>query len=162
MQERAIAAVETRPRQRRRGANFLLNPSLQLRLPLYLLLITAVFGVLQIGHGYLAYERLYYAIIQQAGKASYLLQLLRGQTADFLFVSTLILTAYTMAILGASVAYAHRMVGPTVAFRRHLEALKNGDYSARAQLRKGDAFTEIADDLNALAERLQAEARPRP
>ena len=39
-------------------------------------------------------------------------------------------------------------IGP---FRRHIQAMKNGDYSSRVHLRKGDAFVEMADDLDELA-----------
>ena len=46
------------------------------------------------------------------------------------------------------------MGGPTVAFRRHIQALRQGDFDSRVRLRRGDAFNEVADELNALSEDL--------
>src|SRR6185503_13559923 len=48
--------------------------------------------------------------------------------------------------------YSHRLFGPTVPIRKHLSALKSGDYSSRIHLRRRDEFKQIADELNDLAE----------
>ena len=40
-----------------------------------------------------------------------------------------------------------------------LEALKNGDFSSRVALRRGDAFEDVAHDLNELAELLAEQAK---
>ena len=45
--------------------------------------------------------------------------------------------------------------GPTIAFKRHINALKSGDYSARILLRRHDAFNDVAHELNDLAEILE-------
>lgn len=54
--------------------------------------------------------------------------------------------------VAVSVVMTHRLVGPTVAFRRHIRNLIAGKSGQRVKLRQGDAFTEVADDLNELAE----------
>jgi signal transduction histidine kinase len=75
---------------------------------------------------------------------------------------TLVFTfVYIFAVLLLSVGYAHRMIGPMVPIRRQTEALKNGDYSARVTLRKRDAFSELADDLNELAQVLEEQEKTR-
>jgi hypothetical protein len=136
---------------RRRKVNLLLQPALQLKLPVFLLIITLGFAAFQVAHGYFAYNRLFETVLKEAGQPPMLEELLRGQTRDFLEVSAELVVAYIAVVILLSVTYAHRMIGPTVAFRRQVEAMKNGDYAARVHLRKGDAFTELGDDLNELA-----------
>jgi hypothetical protein len=41
-----------------------------------------------------------------------------------------------------------------VAFKRHIRALREGNYDSRVVLRKGDAFDDVADELNLLAQAL--------
>ena len=55
--------------------------------------------------------------------------------------------------------YSHRVFGPLVAIRRHIEKLTEGDYSSRVQLRSADEFQNLAEDLNRLAEALEAKVK---
>jgi len=147
--------------ERRRKWNLLLQPALQLKLPVYLLLITIGFAAFQLVHGYIAYNQLFGTVLKVAGHPPMLEELLREQTRDFLEVSAEVAIAYIALVLLLSVTYAHRMIGPTVAFRRVVEAMKNGDYAARVKLRKGDAFSELAEDLNELASILERDDKKR-
>ena len=91
------------------------------------------------------------------GKAIYAADLLE-QTQHYLVVSSALLVGYALAMGGASVAFVHRLTGPTVALRRHVRALKSGDYSSRVVLRGGkNAHCELAELLNELAEVLERE-----
>lgn len=130
----------------RRTINLGLRSNLQLRLPILVLLISVAFAVLFALHSHVAYARFLSGAIRQAQ----IEPLVAEQTLDFLIVSGVIAVAYVSAVMIACLAYSHRLLGPVVAFRRHLEALKNGDYGARIQLRKGDPFTDVAEDLNDL------------
>ena len=78
---------------------------------------------------------------------------------DFLIVSLAIAGAYVLAVLATCLVYAHRLLGPVIALRQHIEGMKNGDYSSHLQLRAGDAFTEVAKDLNELSNVLREEHR---
>lgn len=144
-----------RLRPRRRTGNLLLQPGLQLRLPAYLLLVTAVFGAVSGAHAWLAYERLVAMALEDSSSPGALKALFRAQTADFLYVSGLLLAGYVVATLAVAIVLTHRMVGPAVAIRRQIEALRRGDHSARVTLRKRDAFKDVARELNALAETLE-------
>lgn len=144
---------------RRRAINFLLEPTLQLKLPLYLLLITAVFLSLQALNGWMAFSGIYAPILRESGASEALYEVIRAQTHDFLIASASIGAGYVLVVIGVSVAYAHRMVGPTLPIRRHVNAMRRGDFSSRARLRQGDAFATLADDLNALAEELEKAPR---
>lgn len=51
---------------------------------------------------------------------------------------------------------SHRIFGPTIPIRRHVQKLAEGDYSTRLKLRGGDEFQELVSDLNHLAETLES------
>jgi methyl-accepting chemotaxis protein len=140
---------EVGPNGQRRMANFLLQPSLQLRLPAYFLLITIGFGMVLAVAVTGAYRNLYETVA--AEQPAYVEQILHAQTQDFILFSSMIAIGYLLTVLVVSVVHSHRMVGPSVALRRHVEALKNGDFSARVALRRKDAFGDLAEDLNELA-----------
>ena len=53
------------------------------------------------------------------------------------------------------VIYSHRVLGPMVPIRRHIQNLIKGDYDSKINLRKRDEFKNVADDLNKLAEVLK-------
>lgn len=147
--------------QRRSTLNILHHPALQLKLPLILLTVTLVFAVFQIWHAGFAYSQIFDAVLKEAGEPLVLKDLIHDQTRGFITVSIEIGLAYALLIIVLSVVYAHRMIGPTVAFRRHIEAMKNGDYSSRVHLRKRDAFKDMRDDLNELAALLERQDKKR-
>ncbi len=146
--------------QQRRTANLLLQPAVQLKLPLYFLLITAAFGgLLAVGISS-AYRSFFLTIA--ADQPAYMERILLAQTQDLLVVSGALAVAYLLAVLGIAIVILHRLVGPTVALRRHVESLKNGDHSSRVRLRRKDAFRELADDLNELAALLEQGSKLEP
>lgn len=49
----------------------------------------------------------------------------------------------------------HRFLGPAVQIRRLIEDLKEGRYSSRVSLRKGDEFQDLMADMNGLAAALE-------
>ena len=151
-EERAPAGP---PASRRRAANLLLEPALQLKLPGLLLGVTAGFALLQTAHVWLAYSRLYDEVLRQTVHPDAMAAILRTQTSDFLAASGVLAIGYALVVIAVAVAYAHRMVGPTVAFRRHVLALTEGDYASRVRLRRNDAFPELAQELNVLAATLE-------
>jgi hypothetical protein len=146
-------APETHKHKRRRPINLTIERSLQLELPLAFLLVTFAVGVGIAAYARAAYGRLF-AALEAAAEAPALESLLRAQTTDFLMVAAVVGVAYAVLVGFMTLIWCHRLVGPVVAFRRMLAALLAGDPNARVQLRRGSAFQELADDLNALAEQL--------
>ncbi len=65
------------------------------------------------------------------------------------------LAVYALAVVLVSVIYTHRLVGPTIAFRRVLHDLANDKFTSRVVIRKGDAFAEVAKEINRLADKLE-------
>lgn len=156
-------ALPTAPRRhrRRRSVNLSIERSLQLELPIAILLVTGAVAIGLAAYARAAYGRLF-AAFQDAAEAPALEALLRAQTSDFLLVAALIGVAYAVLVSFMTLIWCQRLVGPVVAFRRMLAALLAGDLGARVQLRRGSAFHELADDLNALAEQIStAEAARR-
>ena len=144
-------------RERRRSLR-LHKPGFQLKPAVAILLITGAFltllGVAAAGGFSRPLEALF------ASQPPSLSALLAKAAEDFAIVTTVTSLGYVLCVLAVCLVYSQRVFGPTVAFRRHVEALKNGDYSARIHLRDGDAFTDLERDLNELAEILEANAKP--
>ncbi len=134
----------------------------QIRLPLYLLLITASFVSLFAWHTHSAFSKLY-AMVMTSVPESFKEQNAH-QTQDFCIVGAAILGGFVLVMLGFCVAYTHTLLGPTVPLRRQVQSMKDGNYQARNKLRQTDAAHQgLADDLNELASILQhAQKNARP
>lgn len=143
--------------QQRKTINLLLQPAMQLKLPLYFLLITLAFGAMLAFTIQSAYRDLFLAIA--AEQPAYVEGILRAQTDDLVQVSARLAIGYLLTVVAVAIVQSHRWVGPSVALRRQVEALKNGDYAARVKLRSHDAFGPLADDLNELASLLEQDEK---
>lgn len=51
-----------------------------------------------------------------------------------------------------SIFITHRFAGPVFRVRKAAKAIANGDLTDRIKLRKGDDLSELADDINAMAD----------
>lgn len=145
---------------RRKFWNALQRPGLQLRLPLYLIAITGLFVGLLTAHTYDVYGRLFELAVAESSQPEWFERTLAAQSGDFGLVWGALTLGYMLSVLVMCIVYVHRMVGPLVPMRRHVEAIKNGDYASRVHLRDGDAFHDVAEELNDLAASL-AEAEKR-
>jgi methyl-accepting chemotaxis protein len=72
---------------------------------------------------------------------------------QYLFV----VTTGALAVIQA-VRYSNRVVGPAVRIKRSLQQIRAGDLDTPIKLRKGDALTDVADELNRLMEHLRRNA----
>jgi len=126
----------------------------QLRLFVYLLIITVSFMSLFAWHTHSAYAKLYDMVMTNVPE-SYREQLIY-QTQDFGIVGAAILGGFALVMLGFCIAYTHTLLGPIIPLRRQVQSLKDGNYQVRNKLRKTDAGHQgLADDLNELASILQ-------
>lgn len=146
-------------RTRRRFKNLLIKPELQLRLPLYLLLVTIIFAVSCWIVLHVAFDGLYEFAFEQGNIGEQVGDVLRHHIRVVLTVFTLLAIMYVLLTIGLSVAYLHKLIGPAVAFKRHIRALSDGTYSSRIMLRQNDAFGKMAVELNELAEALDKESQ---
>jgi protein-S-isoprenylcysteine O-methyltransferase Ste14 len=126
------------------------QPMTQLKLPAYLLIATLVCGGVFAWQSQSAYERMYDLVISEVPEAYVVM--IREQTRDFAVVSAAILAVWVLAVAALCIGYSHQLIGPVVALRRQIQALKDGNYRARTKLRKSDtAFLEMGQDLDELA-----------
>ena len=141
--------------ERRKARNFLLKPALQMKLPLYTLVLSFTFGSAALLIGYIYFEQLYAMMIENTTQGDYLREAVNQQTGNFIEASVILMIGYVFLMVAITTIYTHRIIGPTVAITRHVRALKNGLYSHRVSLRKRDALKDLAGELNELAETLE-------
>lgn len=141
--------------ERRKARNFLLRPMLQIKLPLYILILSFTFGALAMLLGYFYFEQLYLMMLENTTQGSYLQNTISEQVNNFMESSVMLLIGYVFLVAGITIIYTHRMIGPTVTINRHIRALKKGRYSSRISLRKNDELKDLAAELNELAEILE-------
>lgn len=72
---------------------------------------------------------------------------------DSMIVITLLLVALSTII---ALVLAHRFITPLQAFRHTAKLLASGQYSSRIDIQRRDELGDVANDINALAEALQA------
>src|SRR5215831_16860175 len=138
----------------RRRTIRMIRPGVQLKLPIYLLGVSFVFSLMLAFNSYAAYGKIIHGSLATAPAP--FAQDLVEQTQPFLKTTSALLGGYVLTVLGVTIAYLHRVVGPIVAIERHLRALQRGDYAARVTIRSTDSlYAEVADQLNELASRLE-------
>lgn len=153
-----MAETAGAPGNQRKVKNFLLQPMLQVRIGLYNVVLSAAFGMAVFGLLHIQHQRTE-GMLQNLGHLAVdetvqreIEKLQRDQVLWFGSVTVIFVAASVLM----SIVFTHRLVGPSYAFRRHLTELAAGNYAARVNLRRDDAFLEVADDLNRLAATLEA------
>ena len=64
---------------------------------------------------------------------------------------------YLLIVIIISAFLSHKLAGPVYRFEQVCKAIAKGDFSQRVRLRKGDFFTELQDDFNAMMDRVEEE-----
>lgn len=144
---------------KRRLRNYLLQPLVQVKLGLYSILLSLGLAVAVGGILYANLRKIYTLILALTDvpeEANEVLATHIAGMSGWLILTVVIYLALTILI---SVLFTHRLIGPTIAFRRHIRALSEGRYNSRTFLRKGDAFEEVADELNHLSEVLERKSK---
>jgi len=145
--------------ERRKTKNFLQKPAFQLRLPLFILLLSVAFLLLALALGNLYFEQTFATMMATSSQTEYLQAVISEQTREFRFLSLLLLAVYAALVIVVTVIYTHRLIGPVLPVMRHIKALQEGLYSHRIKLRSHDAFQELAGELNELAAVLEKRCR---
>ena len=145
--------------ERRKTKNFLLKPAFQLRLPVFILLLSLGFLLLALALGNLYFEQTFATMMATTSETEYLQAIISEQTREFRYLTLLLLALYSVLVVVVSIIYTHRMIGPVLPIMRHVRALQEGLYSHRVRLRSHDAFQELAGELNELAAVLEKRCR---
>lgn len=139
---------------RRSIRNFLLQPFLQMQLGLVSVVLSFAFAGVIGWIFYIHLNRFASVVIQLTDAEEEVLKLLFSSLSDMRFAMLAAIFAFLILNVLASIIFTHRMVGPTVAFRRLIRGLIDGKYGIQIKLRQGDAFVEVADELNELSRTL--------
>jgi methyl-accepting chemotaxis protein len=145
--------------KKRRLSNILIEPLLQTQIGLYSIGLSLLFAELVSVILYQNLGSLFDVFFKLSEDGSIALH---DMTAAYLDnIKIWIYISFVMYVLGTiaiSIIYTHRLIGPTVAFRRHLDAIEAGNFSYRTILRKSDAFQEVAKRLNEVSEMLEVKS----
>jgi methyl-accepting chemotaxis protein len=142
-------------KEHRKARGLLLKPALQLKLALYVLLLSLTFVLVTVLFGKLYFEQTFVTLVENTTQAEYIQAVITRQIHSFKSLSLLLLAVYAVLMVVLAMVYTHRMIGPMLPITRHVKALKDGFYGHRVKLRRHDCFQELADELNALAETLE-------
>ena len=153
----------SQPVQKRRLVNAIWQPFLQFKLLMYMLGSTALVAVLLGAFLYFAFSDLLGVVTGQSEQTSYYGEMIEIQLVHLFRYCGALFVLYILLLAAVCVAYTHRLIGPLRPFTRHVEALTEGDYSSRVNLRRGDLdmYMEYADKLNQLASSLEQKERGR-
>lgn len=140
---------------KRRVRNYVLQPLLQVKIGIYCIILSVLFAGALAGIVWHNFSGLVNSILLLTDAQDDVRELFVDYWRGTQLWIYLCFCVYLAATVGISVLYTHKLVGPTIAFRRHARALAEGRYQARTYLRNGDAFGEVADELNHLSEVLE-------
>lgn len=149
-------------KSQRRLRNLLLKPSLQVRLGAMYILISLGFSGTISGIFYWKLSGVIPLVLELTDVQEEVQDLLTGYLNEIKWLIIGTVAVFMVINILFSIIYTHRLIGPSFAFRRHLQALIRGEYGARTHLRKGDAFQEVAEDLNRLSMSLKQKYPPPP
>lgn len=143
--------------QDNRRSKLLIQPYLQLKMFLYPMILALAFAIAVLGILHSQWTTFKSWLALQALSDAAQDEVLRSVHATTLWLGVA-LVVFLISTLAVVVIATHRLIGPTVAFRRHIQRLIDGDVTARTTLRPHDAFSEVAEDLNRLSAALAARA----
>lgn len=148
----AAGAPKAGGKAKRRAKNYLLQPLLQVRIGIYCIVLSILFSGALAAILYFNFASLVNSIVLMTDAEDEVRELFMNYWSGTQIWVYLTFFIYLVATVGVSVFYTHKLIGPTIAFRRHIRSVAEGRYNARTYLRKGDAFLEVADELNNLSE----------
>lgn len=140
----------TQYKHKRKIINFILNPGFQFRQGLYFFLFVFLSSVLV---QWLTFVSLRNAIVKYQ---------VNRDTSDLLAWIDPSITALggeyfiflgLFAVIGFAfgIFITHKVIGPTIAMKRLIRNLKDGEYGNQIYLRKGDQLRDLAEELNNLS-----------
>ena len=147
--------------QRRKIRNKINNPLLQMKIGLYCIILSLIFSFSVLTILFLKFRELIGLILDLTDAQDTLGDIISTYWSDTQIWVIFALMTYIISTIIICILYTHRLIGPTIAFRRHIEKLIDGDYDAHTQVRRGDAFNELAEVLNALSKKLKTASVPK-
>lgn len=152
--------MPVRPTGRRGGVkSWFVEPYRQVKLGLIFLLVNLVFSVLIFGiFGYYVWE-MYQAVSAYFQLSDPQSAVMATKFTAPIIAGALLIALFVLSTIMLSVRYTHQIYGPLVSIHRFLDDLLNGNKPDNLQLRESDQLKELAERLNSLAERYNADQR---
>ncbi len=158
MNEPVASQHKPKPKPKKRSLrNFLLQPGLQTVLGLYTILLSTLFALSLGIIIYWNFADLFQSVLLLTDAQDEVKEILRDYWISVELYVFLAIAVYMVSVVSVTVWYTHRLVGPTIAFHKHIMALVNKRYDIRIVLRRNDAFGEVAEALNLLSSTLEKE-----
>jgi methyl-accepting chemotaxis protein len=139
--------------------NYALQPLLQVKLGLYSILLSLAFALAVAGILYFNLAKFSAIILQLTGVEEEVQDLLNQYIAPAIIQVVVTAIVYVVVNIVVTILFTHKLIGPTIAFRRHIRMIAEGKLQYRTVLRKGDAFSEVAEDLNNLSALLEKRSK---
>ena len=144
--------------ENRTSRNLFVRPQAQLRFCLLLSL-----GFLAVG-GFSAYAMLAFknhleVLLATNQIDTQTIILVGGPLYANLRIIITVCLCFAVCGLALAVMLTHRIFGPVVPIRAHIQKLIAGDFESRVRLRAKDEFQDVAKDLNELAEHLSQKTK---
>ena len=145
---------------RRRGfVSWFVEPYKQVRLGLIFLVLNLFFSAAILGvFGYYVLD-IYDTVAQYFHLTGGDQEVTLGKFRVPLIVGSLLMAAFVIATILASVKYTHRIYGPLVSINRFLDELLAGQPASPIQIREKDQLKDLVTKLNGLSERLGVDQR---
>lgn len=140
--------------RRRKFKNFLLKPRAQLELVLNIVVLTIFFGAASSLVIYFQLDDIFQTLLIMSRVSHEASESFVNDWNTTLLWLSLFTVFYILSTISICILHSHRMIGPTVAFKRQIEALLAKNYKTRIKLRDGDYFQDLAECFNRLAEQL--------
>lgn len=138
---------------------FLIEPFKQLKLGLYVIVISMTFTTI-------AAALIYKALTEQYKQVMEIFAVVDPNkqweliTNDVFFSNalniSLLFVSYLVILLSVVILKTHKVYGPLVSIERFVKHVTNGNYHAKVRMRDGDDLVELANKLNAMADALLA------
>jgi methyl-accepting chemotaxis protein len=138
--------------------NFLLMPFLQVRFGIYYVVLSIFFAIVGAFILYKNLGKFAEVVLELTGVKDEVKDLLSEYIFPANIQIALLVGIYVIVSIVLGVKLTHSLVGPTVAFRRHIKMIREGNFEYRTKLRAGDAFDNVAEDLNSLSDSLSKSA----
>ncbi len=150
----------SRPHQKKRRSvrNLLIEPFKQVRFGLYMLAINIIFlcasGLILLRSFFEQYDHVLsiFHVVDPKMRWEFIADEVFYTNVTRLLICIFI---FTLVFFATILKLTHSYYGPIVALNRYILELKNGNFSLRIKLRKGDELQGIANNLNELAETLE-------
>ncbi len=133
---------------KRRIRNFLINPGYQLRLILWLTLVSVLLLAMNAWIFYRSFNENYAILLELAPMAGDTKNQLAAEMTMILFKLGTVSFLFLLVVSLLGIVFSHRVAGPLYKFKKVFREIQAGDPELRIHLRRDDEFRDVAEAFN--------------